>query len=240
VSRQAETILRTDGLVKRFGGVTAVDGCSFEVMRHSMTGLIGPNGSGKTTTFDLITGFQRPDSGSIFFEDDQIDGRRPFRIARDGLGRTFQITRVFPQMTVLENLLVGATGTELRPAAARALQLMELVGLSELRDEPCSRLSFGQQKLVEMARIHMRPQKLVLLDEPFAGVNPTLAERLIAYIEELRNEGTTYVIVDHEMKLIMRICDRVLVLDQGKLLTEGSPGEVQSDSQVLASYFGDE
>jgi ABC-type branched-subunit amino acid transport system ATPase component len=239
MSQQGDSILRTEGLLKRFGGVTAVDGCGFEVTRHSMTGLIGPNGSGKTTTFDLITGFEKPDDGKVYFEDSRIDGQRPYRIARGGLGRTFQITRVFPQMTVLENLLVGATGTELPAAASRALLLLDLVGLSDLRDEPCSSLSFGQQKLVEMARIHMRPQKLVLLDEPFAGVNPTLAERLVAYIQELRGEGTTYVIIDHEMKLIMRICDRVLVLDQGKLLTEGSPEEVQSDSRVLASYFGE-
>jgi ABC-type branched-subunit amino acid transport system ATPase component len=239
VSEGSEPILRIDGLLKRFGGVTAVDGCGFQVMRDSMTGLIGPNGSGKTTTFDLITGFQRPDRGTIYFENNRIDGDRPYRIARNGLGRTFQITRVFPQMTVLENLLVGATGTELRSAAARALHLLDLVGLSDLRDEFCSRLSFGQQKLVEMARIHMRPQKLVLLDEPFAGVNPTLTEKLVAYIEELRGEGTTYLIIDHEMKLIMRICDRILVLDQGKLLTEGSPEEVQTNSQVLSSYFGD-
>jgi branched-chain amino acid transport system ATP-binding protein len=239
VSQQGDPILRIEGLLKRFGGVTAVDGCGFEVIRHSMTGLIGPNGSGKTTTFDLITGFEKPDEGKIYFEENRIDGKRPHRIARGGLGRTFQITRVFPQMTVLENLLVGATGTELPSAASRSLLLLDLVGLSDLRDEHCSSLSFGQQKLVEMARIHMRPQKLVLLDEPFAGVNPTLAEKLIAYIQELRGEGTTYVIVDHEMKLIMRICDRVLVLDQGKLLTDGSPEEVQSDSRVLASYFGE-
>ena len=239
MSQQGDPILRIEGLLKRFGGVTAVDGCGFEVIRHSMTGLIGPNGSGKTTTFDLITGFEKPDEGKIYFEENRIDGKRPHRIARGGLGRTFQITRVFPQMTVLENLLVGATGTELPSAASRSLLLLDLVGLSDLRDEHCSSLSFGQQKLVEMARIHMRPQKLVLLDEPFAGVNPTLAEKLIAYIQELRGEGTTYVIVDHEMKLIMRICDRVLVLDQGKLLTDGSPEEVQSDSRVLASYFGE-
>ncbi len=185
--------------MKRFGGVMAVDGCALSVQRHSLTGLIGPNGSGKTTTFDLITGFLRPDGGRIFFEDKRIDGQRPHQIARSGVGRTFQITRVFPQMTVLENLLVGATGTELRPAAVRALHLLDLVGLGDLRDELCSSLSFGQQKLVEMTRIHMRPQKLVLLDEPFAGVNPTLAETLVDYIEELRKEGTTYVIIDHEM-----------------------------------------
>lgn len=241
MSAPREPILEVDGLVKSFGGVRAVDECSFTVERNSITGLIGPNGSGKTTTFNLITALERPDAGRIRFEGKRLDGRPPHRITRAGVGRSFQITRVFPEMTVTENMLVAAPEKDLSKAVERAMQLLELIGLVELRDEPGSSLSYGQNKLVEIARVHMRPDsRLVLLDEPFAGVNRTLAERLVNYINHMRDEGVTYLIIDHEMKIIMRLCDFVFVMDHGRLLTQGPPKSVQENPEVLAAYFGRE
>lgn len=241
MSSPADTTLTVDGLVKRFGGVTAVDRCSFTVARHSITGLIGPNGSGKTTTFNLVTGLETPDAGTVTFDGERIDGSPPYRITRMGLGRSFQVTRVFPEMTVLENMLVSAEqGADMDTAAERAHHLLELIGLVDLRDEFGANLSYGQNKLVEITRVHMRPHRLVLLDEPFAGVNPTLCKQLVDYIRRMRDEGVTYLIVDHEMKLLMSLCEHVLVMDQGALLMEGPPQAVQDDPRVLAAYFGQE
>lgn len=239
MSQLAEPILSVDGLVKAFGGVTAVDGCTFDVPTGSIVGLIGPNGSGKTTTFNLISGLEARDAGTVTFEGRRIDGLAPHRITRGGLGRTFQVTRVFPQMTVLENMLVATDqGDELDDALDRAMHLLQLINLVDLRDELGANLSYGQNKLVEIARVHMRRHRVVLLDEPFAGVNRTLAEQLVTYIEQMQADGITYLIVDHEMQLIMRLCDHVLVMDQGRLLTQGPPAAVQENPEVLAAYFG--
>lgn len=235
-----EPQLSVQNLVKSFGGVRAVDGCSFDVEQGSITGLIGPNGSGKTTTFNLITGLERLDAGRIFFNGDRLQGKRPYEITRAGLGRSFQTTRVFPDMTVLENMMVAAPEDDFDASADRAVELLELVGLVDLREEFGANLSYGQNKLVEIARVHMRPHRMVLLDEPFAGVNRTLAEQLVAYILRMHAEGLTYLIIDHEMKLVMRLCERILVLDQGRLLTDGPPEAVQGDPEVLAAYFGQE
>lgn len=237
----ADTILEADGLVKRFGGVTAVDGCTFTVERGAITGLIGPNGSGKTTTFNLVTGLERPDAGTVTFDGARIDGSPPYRITRMGLGRSFQVTRVFPEMTVLENMLVSAEqDADLDDCADRAHRLLELIGLVDLRNEFGANLSYGQNKLVEITRVHMRPHGIVLLDEPFAGVNPTLCQQLLVYLRRMRDEGLTYFIIDHEMKLLMDLCEHVLVMDQGRLLMEGPPQTVQDDPRVLAAYFGQE
>jgi neutral amino acid transport system ATP-binding protein len=235
-----DALLSVRDAAKSFGGVTAVDGCTFDVARGSITGLIGPNGSGKTTTFNLITGLEQPDAGEIVFDGESIVGRQPHTITRAGLGRTFQTTRVFPDMTVLENMMVAAPEDDFDASADRAVELLELVGLIELREEFGASLSYGQNKLVEIARVHMRPHTMVMLDEPFAGVNRTLAEQLVDYIRKMHARGITYLIIDHEMKLIMRLCERILVLDQGKLLVEGPPEIVQEDPAVLSAYFGRE
>jgi ABC-type branched-subunit amino acid transport system ATPase component len=241
MSRPADGLLELHAVTKSFGGVRAVDECTFGVEAGSITGLIGPNGSGKTTTFNLITGLESLDAGAISYDGQRVDGKRPHQITRRGMGRTFQVTRVFQQMTVIENMMVAAPEGDFSHAVGRAMQLLELIGLSDMREEFGANLSYGQNKLVEIARVHMRSNRLVLLDEPFAGINPTLAEQLLAYVRRMRDdEGVTYLIVDHEMKLIMRLCDPVLVMDQGKLLTEGSPEEVQSNDEVLAAYFGRE
>jgi ABC-type branched-subunit amino acid transport system ATPase component len=240
VSSAADPLLSVRSVAKAFGGVQAVDGCSFDVARGSITGLIGPNGSGKTTTFNLITGLEQADHGEILFDGERIDGRPPHVITRAGLGRTFQTTRVFPDMTVVENMMVAAPEDRFDASAARALELLEMVGLGDLHEEFGANLSYGQGKLVEIARVHMRPHRMVLLDEPFAGVNRTLAEQLVGYLQRMHAAGVTYLIIDHEMKLVMRLCDPVLVLDQGKLLTEGTPEVVQNDPAVLTAYFGKE
>jgi len=240
MSPPADALLSVQGAVKSFGGVRAVDGCTFDVAKGSITGLIGPNGSGKTTTFNLITGLERPEEGEIYFEGQPLVGKRPHQITRSGLGRTFQTTRVFPDMTVVENMMVAAPEDNFDDSADRAIELLELVGLIELREEFGGNLSYGQNKLVEIARVHMRPHRMVMLDEPFAGVNRTLAEQLVDYIEKMHARGVTYLIIDHEMKLVMRLCQRILVLDQGKLLVEGLPEVVQNDPAVLSAYFGQE
>lgn len=241
MSQQAEPLLAVEGLVKDFGGVRAVDECTFNVTGGAIVGLIGPNGSGKTTTFNLITGLERPDAGSIHFEGKRIDGMAPHRTTRSGLGRTFQVTRVFPQMTVLENMLVAADERHhLDAAVERAMHLLELINLVDLRDEFGGNLSYGQNKLVEIARVHMREHRLVLLDEPFAGVNPTLSEQLLDYVRQMQAQGVTYLIVEHDMPLIMRLCEHVLVMDQGRLLTQGPPAAVRENPDVLAAYFGKE
>jgi ABC-type branched-subunit amino acid transport system ATPase component len=242
VSHPSEPILAVEGLVKSFGGVRAVNDCSFTVAPGSITGLIGPNGSGKTTTFNLITGLETPEAGRITFEGRDIAGTAPHAITRLGVGRTFQVTRVFAQMTVLENMMVAAPDDDLADATDRAMQLLEMVGLIHLRDEFGASLSYGQNKLVEIARVHMRPNHdLVLLDEPFAGVNRTLAEQLVGYINRMRDEeGVTYLLIDHEMKLVMRLCGHILVMEEGRLLTEGPPEVVQENDDVLAAYFGRE
>lgn len=236
----AEPLLSVQDAVKSFGGVRAVDGCSFDVAAGSITGLIGPNGSGKTTVFNLVTGLERPEAGTITFDGQSLIGKRPHQITRAGLGRTFQTTRVFPDMTVLENMMVAAPEDDFDASADRAMELLDLVGLQRLREEFGANLSYGQNKLVEIARVHMRPHRMVMLDEPFAGVNRTLAAQLVEYLQRMHAEGVTYLIIDHEMKLIMRLCERILVLDQGRLLTDGSPQEVQDDPAVLAAYFGEE
>ncbi len=231
-------ILEVRGLRKSFGGVQAVDGCSFAVNAGSITGLIGPNGSGKTTTFNLISGDLSPDSGSIW-----LKGRDISRISTDGrcrigIGRTFQQTRLFLQMTVFENMLSISRAKSLRHAASRAFDLLEMVNLASKRDEPASQLSYGQRKLLELVRLLMLDPEILLLDEPFAGVNRTLAKLLAARLRTIADEGKTLVIVDHEMTLVTSLCERLIVLDHGQLLASGPPAEVRNNPMVLDAYFG--
>ena len=230
-------VLEVRHVVKSFGQLRAVDGCSFSVARGEIVGLIGPNGAGKTTLFNIISGFIRPDEGRIVFRGTDVTELKPYRRSLMGLGRTFQITRVFPRMTVLENLLVAAPdGGEVRE---KAEFLMGLVGLAAKRHEYARHLSYGQQKLLELARILMRDPVLVLLDEPAAGINPTLLQDVLALVHRLREEqGTTFLVVEHNMDVVMGHCDRVVVMNAGQVIAQGPPAAVQQDERVLEAYFG--
>jgi len=230
-------VLALEGLRKSFGGVVAVNGVSLTLERGRIYGLIGPNGSGKTTLFNCITGVERPDAGRVFLDGERIDGLPPYRIAQRGVGRTFQVIRVFPELTALENLLVVTTGSA-AAAEARARELLRFVKLEGLRGEYAGNLSYGQQKLVEFIRMLMRDPALVLLDEPAAGVNRTLLNDLLDAVKELRDRGKTILLVEHDMKVVMGLCETVFVLDHGEKIAEGPPGLIQSDERVIEAYFG--
>lgn len=249
-------MLEVKEVSKSFGGLMAVFECSLEVKQGTITGLIGPNGAGKTTLFNLITGHIKPDSGKIFFRGQDITGLHPHQVFKKKIYRTFQITREFSQMTVLENLMVMPEGqvgekvwnTWIRPGAVKeqekqirdkALEVLEFVELIKLKDEYAGSLSGGQKKLLELARSLMADPQMVLLDEPAAGVNRTLLAKLMDNIRKLREEkGITFFIVEHDMDLVMNLCDPVIVMSEGRKLTEGSPEQVKSDKRVLEAYLG--
>jgi branched-chain amino acid transport system ATP-binding protein len=226
-------------LRKAFGGVRAVDGCSFKVPRGRISGLIGPNGSGKTTTFNLLTGVAQPDAGAILYRGEDLAGRRPYEIFRRGITRTFQITRIYREMTVFENML-SVTGLAVpdREARARAEALLEFVSLTRLRGEYGGRLSYGQQKLLEFARALMTDPDVILLDEPAAGVNRTLLQSLLAHIHQLQEQGKTVLIIEHDMNVIMNHCETVFVMDYGVKIAEGPPEAIKRDERVIEAYFG--
>ena len=222
---------------KSFGGVRAVNGVSLVLQPGRIHGLIGPNGSGKTTLFNCITGVERCERGRIVLDGVALDGLKPYQIAQRGVGRTFQMIRVFPELTALENLLVVTTGSH-AAAEARARELLAFVKLEGLADEYAGNLSYGQQKLVEFVRMLMRDPSLVLLDEPAAGVNRTLLNELLDAVRRLRDAGKTVLLVEHDMKVVMGLCETVFVLDHGEKIAEGPPGVIQADERVIEAYFG--
>ncbi|MES3517596.1 MAG: ABC transporter ATP-binding protein [Natronomonas sp.] len=251
--------LRVEGLVKRFGGITAVDGATFAVEEGSLTGLIGPNGAGKSTTFNCITGVHEPTNGEIYFQGEDITGLSPHEVADRGLVRTFQIARELGQMTVLENLMLApkdqvgeAVWRSVVPVARnavveqegelrdRAWETLEFFEIDHLAEEYAGNLSGGQRKLLEMARALMIDPEMVLLDEPLAGVNPTLEEKLLDRIHELREKGYTFLLVEHDMDVIMEHCERVIVMHQGKVLADGAPAEIRDNDRVIEAYLGED
>ncbi|HKZ83266.1 MAG TPA: ABC transporter ATP-binding protein [Anaerolineae bacterium] len=240
-------LLQAEKVTRRFGGIVAVNECSIAVQERSITGLIGPNGSGKTTLFNLITGVYRPHSGHVYLRGQRITGLQPSRICHLGLSRTFQITRLFWDLTVLENMIVPVRQVGIRPLFGpgmyqheqeRALALLDRVGLTHLKDQPAGKLSFGQQKLLEFAAILMSGPDLVLLDEPAGGVNPTMIRFIMNLIRSLNRDGVTFLVVEHNMGVVMDLCDHILVMDQGQKIAEGPPHIIQSDSVVLDAYLG--
>ncbi|WP_458205144.1 ABC transporter ATP-binding protein [Haladaptatus sp. NG-SE-30] len=255
----SDTPLRVEDLRKTFGGITAVDGATFSVEQGSLTGLIGPNGAGKSTTFNLITGVYQPNSGSVYFDDEEITGLRPYQVANRGLVRTFQIARELSEMTVLENMMLAPKGQngeklwrsvtpglrsdvqhEEEEVLERAWEMLEFFEIDHLAGEYSGNLSGGQRKLLEMARALMTEPQMVLLDEPLAGVNPSLEKKLLTHVHELRERGYTFLLVEHDMDVIMNNCEHVIVMHQGKVLAEGEPAAIRSNDQVIDAYLGEE
>jgi neutral amino acid transport system ATP-binding protein len=237
----------TVDLSRSFGGVTAVDRASISIEQGRINALIGPNGSGKTTFFNLVTGMIRPDGGNVLFKGQNLEGARPHQVALAGIGRTFQLTRVFPRMSVLRNMLVAVRRTGVRELMAnavagsdveRAATWLERVGIEHLRDVEARDLSYGQQKLLELAALLMAEPELILLDEPAGGVNPVMIERISTLVRELNDAGKTFLIVEHNMELVMSLCHRVIVFENGSPVAEGTPDEVRANPRVLEAYLG--
>jgi branched-chain amino acid transport system ATP-binding protein len=249
-------MLEVKGLKKSFGGIQAVDHCSFTVRKGTITGLIGPNGAGKTTLFNIITGFYKPDEGEVLFQGRRIDGLLPHQIFMRRICRTFQITREFSQMTLLENLMLipanqlgeriwntwfrqNAVRRQEKALREKALKVLEFIELIHLKDEYAANLSGGQKRLLELGKTLMADPELILLDEPGAGVNRTLMKKLVENIKNLSKErGITFLIIEHDMNLVMNLCNPIIVMSEGKKLSEGSPEEIRSDERVLEAYLG--
>ncbi|MFN3937175.1 MAG: ABC transporter ATP-binding protein [Gemmobacter sp.] len=251
----AEPILQIRGLARSFGAFRAVDGVTLDIRRGSITGLIGPNGAGKTTLFNLLTGSLKPDAGRVLLGGRDVTGLPPDRLFALGLARSFQIPRPFPRMSVLENVMTapmdqagerlwgpilfpGRVRAQERAIRARAMEVLDFVTLADLADHPAGKISGGQMKLLELARVLMGDPKLILLDEPAAGVNPVLAQTLIARIETLNRQGKTFVIIEHNMDFVMRHCDPVVALAQGRIVFQGTATEAQTSPVLLDAYLG--
>jgi ABC-type branched-subunit amino acid transport system ATPase component len=243
------TLLSVERVSKSYGGLQALAGCSLSVERGSITGLIGPNGSGKTTLFNVITGYERPDSGSVSFEGMEITRASPSKVFALGVGRTFQITRIFARITVLENMLVATQRDEgwlrgltrsksSKSEVVSAMEWLDFVGIGRLASSPAGTLSFGQRKLLELAYVLVAEPDVILLDEPAGGVNPTLINEIAEKIQALNRDGKTFLIVEHNMEFVMNLCDRVTVMHQGADLVSGAPSEIRSNSLVLDAYLG--
>jgi len=240
-------LLEVRDTAKSFGGIKAVDACSFSVEEGSITALIGPNGAGKTTMFNMINGLHRCDSGAIVFRGENIERLQPHQITRRGISRTFQISRQLGDLTVLENVVVqsparGFAGllkqSILGAEREHAMELLEFVGIADLADELAAKLSYGQKKLMDLAAGMMARPSLFLLDEPAGGINPALLETIIDRVLKLREQGITFLIVEHNMDMVMNVCDPVVVMAYGKVLAEGPPDAIQSNDDVLEAYLG--
>jgi ABC-type branched-subunit amino acid transport system ATPase component len=243
------TLLSAQGVTKAFGGVQALNLCSLDVEKGSVTGLIGPNGSGKTTLFNVMTGYVKPNAGTVTFEGRDITSARPNKVFAMGIGRTFQLTRIFGRISVLENMLVATQREEswlrglTRSMSSKselesAMEWLDFVGIARLAKLPAGSLSYGQRKLLELAYVLVADPDVILLDEPAGGVNLTLINEISQKIRALNKEGKTFLIVEHNMEFVMNICDSVTVMHQGANLVTGTPSEVRSNPLVLDAYLG--
>ena len=230
-------ILTVENVGKSFGGRVALDGASLAVAKGSITGVIGPNGSGKSTLFNIVAGTLRADTGRVLFDGHDVTRASPAEICRMGVGRTFQISRLFAELTVLENLVAIAHGQSDTDAVQRALSLLEFLEIAQLRDKWGAELSYGQRKLVEIARALMLQPSVMLLDEPFAGINPRLQNRIVDRLQALRAQGLTLFFIDHEMRIVLEICDDLYVLAEGKVIAHGNAAAIRADEQVKQAYF---
>ncbi len=253
-TKASDAILVADGVTRKFGGLTAVDVEHFEIQRGKITALIGPNGAGKTTFFNLLTGFDEPDSGEWTFNGQSLHGVPPYKVARKGMVRTFQLTKVLSRLKVIENMRLGATGqrgerffpslfkalwsAEEKANTARAMDLLERFKLDAKADDFAGSLSGGQRKLLEMARALMVDPELIMLDEPMAGVNPALKQSLLGHVKSLRDEGRTVLFVEHDMDMVRDISDWVVVMASGKIVAEGPPDTVMANQAVIDAYLG--
>ncbi|HVC13665.1 MAG TPA: ABC transporter ATP-binding protein [Acidimicrobiales bacterium] len=242
-------LLEADSVAKSFGGLVALTGCSLEVEQGEIAGLIGPNGSGKTTLFNVMTGYVRADSGRVRLGGTDITGASPAKVFGLGLGRTFQLSRIFARLSVLENMLVATQrhegwlrGVVKRQASTaeqgRARELLEFVGLDHLERLPAGNLSYGQRKLLELAYLLVADPVIILLDEPAGGVNPTLINMIADRIRALNAQGKTFLIVEHNMEFVMGLCDRVTVMNQGRAIVSGTPDAIRGDPRVVDAYLG--
>lgn len=251
-------LFRVEGLKKNFGEVKALDNCSFEVFKGDILGIVGPNGAGKTVALSVISGEIRADHGKINFKGYDITGLPPYEIVKLGLTRTFQLTRIYPEMTVLENmlfaaqqkefsynvlqLLKGRMSTQIDIAnKERAVNLLKTLDLINMKDAKGKELSYGQRKLLELANaliVYPEP-KLIMLDEPLAGINPLMTQKIVEYVREFQGRGLTFIIVEHNVRLLTNLCNRMIVLFQGRKIAEGTPKDVQRDPLTIDAYFGE-